>query len=627
MELTITLVGLAIFGLLFTLGLDARQRAMGVLLAVAGGILFASGGMVAARPEPEPGPVQVLRDGYVSSDRCRACHPAQYESWHDSFHRTMTQPGTLDAIKAPLSGEPIDVWGQRYRFFVRDGRAWMDFPDPDSPSSQQNRNATTIANGPRIERPIALVTGSHHYQVYWAARSEDPTSRELMVVPLAWRIAEQRFIPRTAAFLLPPEMSNRELPWNLVCLKCHSTGGRPGVEMATDYVELGIACEACHGPAQAHVEHHQNPLRRYLAHLQDGGERDPTIVDPMKLEESRGSEICAQCHSLMLIPDPDDYIANGTPFRPGDAIADHFPEIRGESETEAQRATSFWSDGELRLTGREWVSMTQSACFEKGNLSCMDCHSMHEGSRDDQLDEVRGTDEGCLVCHERTDYESELHTHHAAHSSGSSCLNCHMPFTNYGLLKSVRTHRITSPVVSVTLATGRPNACNLCHLDKTLAWTAEKLSAWYGHAAVEVPPTRRDVAESVFALLSGDAGQRALAADAMGWAQAQAISGTVWMPPFLVLGLNDPYDAVRQIAERTLRTLPGYADFSYDALGVPDQRIENVENLIPEWFDRHKSEIATMPDTVPLDPTYGFDREKLQTLLMQRDQRPIMLTE
>lgn len=625
MELTVTLVALAVFGLLFTLGLDVRERVFGVLVVLAVGGMIATNGMERSSLASGPGPVPLLRDGYVSSDRCRACHPSQYESWHRTFHRTMTQPGTLDAVVAPLSDQPIEIWGQRYRFFVRDGRPWVDFPDPSSPSSTQDRNATTIASGPRLERPIALVTGSNHYQVYWTARSEDPTSRELMAVPLAWRIPEQRFIPRTAAFMMPPEMSNRELPWNLVCLKCHSTGGRPGVDQQTDYVELGIACEACHGPAQAHVEHHQNPLRRYLAYLAVDG--DPTIADPSDLGGSRGSEICAQCHSLLVIPDPDDFIANGTPFRPGQAIADHFPEIRGESQSEAERANSFWSDGEIRLTGREWVAMTQSECFEKGNLSCMSCHSMHEGSREDQLDAVRGTDAGCFVCHERDKYETQTHTHHAADSSGSSCLNCHMPFTNYGLLKAVRTHRIASPNASVTLATGRPNACNLCHLDRTLAWTADKLTAWYGHQAVTIPGPRAGVADSVFGLLSGDAGQRALAAAAMGWGPAQAISGTSWMPPFLVLGLNDPYDAVRQVAERSLRTLPGYETFEYDALAVQDQRISKVENLIPEWFERHEGEISTMPDTVPLDATYGFDRETLQALLMQRDQRPITLTE
>ena len=36
-------------------------------------------------------PVEVAEGGYVSSGTCKACHPSQYESWHGSFHRTMTQ--------------------------------------------------------------------------------------------------------------------------------------------------------------------------------------------------------------------------------------------------------------------------------------------------------------------------------------------------------------------------------------------------------------------------------------------------------------------------------------------------------------------------------------------------------
>ena len=46
---------------------------------------------------------------------------------------------------------------------------------------------------------------------------------------------------------------------------------------------------------------------------------------------------------------------------------------------------------------------------------------------------------------------------------------------------------IESPDVATTLKTGRPNACNLCHLDKTLDWTAEHL-AKRRKAKVEVPP-------------------------------------------------------------------------------------------------------------------------------------------
>ena len=36
-------------------------------------------------------PIQVARDGYITSNTCRACHPSQYASWHGSWHRTMAE--------------------------------------------------------------------------------------------------------------------------------------------------------------------------------------------------------------------------------------------------------------------------------------------------------------------------------------------------------------------------------------------------------------------------------------------------------------------------------------------------------------------------------------------------------
>jgi hypothetical protein len=51
-----------------------------------------------------------------------------------------------------------------------------------------------------------------------------------------------------------------------------------------------------------------------------------------------------------------------------------------------------------------------------------------------------------------------------------------MPYTSYALFKAIRSHQISSPKVEPSARFGTPNACNLCHLDKTLAWSQEKLS-------------------------------------------------------------------------------------------------------------------------------------------------------
>jgi len=67
----------------------------------------------------------------------------------------------------------------------------------------------------------------------------------------------------------------------------------------------------------------------------------------------------------------------------------------------------------------------------------------------------------------------------------------------------------------------------------------------------------------VLTLLKGDAGQRAIVAQSLGWAPAQQASGTEWMAPYLALMQQDSYDAVRHIATRSRATLP---PFRRDAL-------------------------------------------------------------
>ena len=44
--------------------------------------------------------------------------------------------------------------------------------------------------------------------------------------------------------------------------------------------EIGIACEACHGPAEEHVARHRDPRERYRNHGSDGA--DPTITNPAR---------------------------------------------------------------------------------------------------------------------------------------------------------------------------------------------------------------------------------------------------------------------------------------------------------------------------------------------------------
>jgi hypothetical protein len=371
-------------------------------------------------------------------------------------------------------------------------------------------------------------------------------------------------------------------------------GSQPILTQTADTraTEFGVACESCHGPSEEHARANRNPLRRYAAHLTGGP--DPTIVQPVRLAPARSSQVCGQCHSFWEFGDPQserDANWRGLPYRPGDDLAAtrfivqptrNLASATMKAFIEADAGfirDIFWPDGMVRATGREYNGLIESPCFKHATdnartMSCFSCHTMHKTAdderaigewADDQLAPRALGNEACLQCHRDTRgphpitvADPSAHTRHRPDSSGSSCYNCHMPFTTYGLLKTIRSHQISSPSVQATLDTGRPNACNLCHLDKTLAWTAQYLEEWYGVAKPALDDDATSVAASLLWLLKGDAGQRAIIAQSMGWTPAQQASGSAWLTPYLALTAKDSYDAVRYIAARSQRTLPPF---------------------------------------------------------------------
>jgi hypothetical protein len=307
----------------------------------------------------------------------------------------------------------------------------------------------------------------------------------------------------------------------------------------------------------------------------------------------------------------------------------------------------------MRATGREYNGLIESPCFknatdDKRTLSCASCHTMHKTADDDRsldawaddqlaphADGAAGND-ACLQCHSvesgfsRTLQRIEDHTQHRADSTGSSCYNCHMPYTTYGLLKTIRSHQISNPSVQASLETGRPNACNLCHLDKTLAWTAEYLNQWYGMAKPPlgaVDSDEQSVAASLLWLLRGDAGQRAIVAQSLGWPAAQQASGTGWLVPYLALSLDDPYDAVRYITSRSLRTLPAFRDFAYDYVAPPPARAAMRVRAMEIWR-RTRDDASWRGNTALLINRDGtFNAAVVNRLVRARDNRRVTYRE
>ena len=600
------------------------------------------------RASVESHPIERPEDGYVSSKSCRACHAEQYASWFATYHRRMTQALTPQSTIAPLDEQHLTWRGHAFDIKRQGDDFFVEMDDPDAAAGK--RGGEVPAGRPaRVTRRIALTTGSHYYEVYWY---EAGATRKVSLIPFCWRVEAQRFLPVDTAFLVPPnEEQGSEARWNLACNRCHTVHTAPRIEgqfqMDTTSAEFGIACEACHGPGERHVERNRDVATRYAAHFrEEGTPADATIVDPTRLSPVREAMVCGQCHAAVY--DKDDatmreWLKAGSSYRPGDDLR----ETRLIRESGAEK---FWSDGMIRTSGREYNALIHTPCYthqdeKRGIMTCLSCHEMHKKPDDPRTDlewadamlkpGMRG-DLACTQCH--SDYTDEkkvaAHTHHPVGSEGSRCMNCHMPLTTYGLLKTERSHTITSPTIAESVDVGRPNACNLCHLDRTLAWAGDALESWYG-----APSTRtlrggkglshdeQSIAAGVLWLVRGDAGQRAIVTCALEWEPARATAGTEWFAPYLAELLADPYHAVRYLAARALKTLPGFSSFDCDSNAEPPMLAKAAERVRDQWSRTTPPVRRQRHSELLIDASGRIDAKRLKRLLGQRDDKRVVLAE
>ncbi len=543
----------------------------------------------------------------------------------------MTQEATPETIRGRFDGQMISVAGYPCQPFREGDRFFVSLVHPawEEQELAAGRDPRQHAQPPPITYEVNRVIGSHHQQVY-LSRAPDGAYHTL---PIVWQIAEQRWITRKASFLLTHRDSFYHMTklWNNGCVFCHNTGPEPGLQQSyvagrqqyswnTQVAELGIACEACHGPGAAHAEMQQSlaqspispadlasrtVLTPSAAKLAADAQSQSLIVNPAKLDKEQSVLTCARCHGKMIAKAEFDRqcLVEGDFFRPGqwDFVERYnYPTRDPQAEfAEMKDGMYFWADGTPRTTALEYQGVLQSACYQRGEMTCLSCHSMHNSPPNDQLRygddpglEVSLQNEACNQCHPqfKDPVQLEAHTHHAPASSGSLCYNCHMPYQSYSLLKRTRSHRISNPSPSLTAETGMPNACNQCHVDQTLQWANETLAKWQGAAPTQLPERFPGRSQTVSDALAGNALQRALAIEQLGDSENFALAASAWRADILIELLEDEFEANRLLAYRALQKLAGFEDLQFDYIAPAEQRAVSIA-------EAHKRLSATDSDS------------------------------
>ena len=204
-----------------------------------------------------------------------------------------------------------------------------------------------------------------------------------------------------------------------------------------------------------------------------------------------------------------------------------------------------------------------------------------------------------------------------------------MPRMVYGILEVHRSHRIENPDPRRDGESGRPHACTLCHLDRSLSWSATEMTRLWGK---EQPPpeTRRDGApvdypDAIASLLAGDAVQRIAYARAAGRPDsALEPRQKATVRAALTATLGDGYPSIRWMAERSLRNLGQELPLGFEPLLDDWDHTDAAQrDIFLSLFDVLAAEGPAWLDAPPgllLNPDYSADiRAILDLLNLQAD--------
>jgi Tfp pilus assembly protein PilF len=398
---------------------------------------------------------------FVGSASCRDCHKPQYDRWQDSHHDQAMAVATGATVLGDFNDVEFEHAGVVSRFYRQEGRFFVHTQGPD---------------GAMGDFEITYTFGVTPLQQYLVPF---PGGR-LQCLPIAWDVRAQRWYHLYPDNLPAPDdwlyWTNAGQNWNGMCAECHSTNLKKNYDPETEtydttWSDIDVGCEACHGPGSQHVAWAQLPdmarpeTPNYALAVKTAG-----------MTARQQIELCAPCHSRRssLGDNTHDF--------------DHFldyalPQLLTEG--------MYYADGQILEEVYVYGSFMQSKMYNR-DIRCSDCHDVHSTRR------IKEGNALCLQCHRANVYDTAAHHFHKKEGeqgepikgpdgavlfevgSGAACEQCHMPGRIYMGVDYRPDHSFRVPRPDLSRTDGAPNACNRCHQDKSLQWSVDHMTRWYG---------------------------------------------------------------------------------------------------------------------------------------------------
>lgn len=389
-----------------------------------------------------------LSVGYTGSVSCRKCHEKFYRLWAPSHHGLAMQPYTAELARTKLSpqADEIVIGDSRYKADISGEMGWVNEKGP---------------NGENKYRIDHVMGGKN---VYYFLTTMD--RGRLQTLPVAYDVNKKAWFDMAASGVRHlPGRTDEPVDWkdwpytfNTACYACHVSQVSTNYDPKTDtyhtvWKEPGINCETCHGPAAEHIR---------------VCEAAPKGIVPKDLKITRGGRdfskeqnnaTCSSCHAKAVVLTET--------FRPGDRFYDHFGLVTLENP-------DYYPDGRDLGENYTYTSWRMSPCVKAGKLDCLHCHTSSGRYR---FKAEQKANQACMPCHKDKVGSPGSHTRHKPAGPGNKCIACHMPTTEFARMRRTD-HSMLPPTPAATIAFKSPNACNLCHKDKTPQWSDQWVRKW-----------------------------------------------------------------------------------------------------------------------------------------------------
>ncbi|MCJ2540640.1 MAG: hypothetical protein LN414_05165, partial [Candidatus Thermoplasmatota archaeon] len=426
---------------------------------------------------------------YNGSTECGTCHMVAHNAWKESLHPTKMRV----AIEATVVGD----WDSDPVITVGDG------VDVTVSLSMNGSDFTVDLDG----------SGTHVYVVDYVLGGEGWVQQYLTtigqsryVLPIQWNVETEEWVGSITSDWYEdtgqPIDAAKDRSWDLRCAACHVTGfeveyNDTNGEWVASWTELGVGCEACHGPGSLHITPPGDATREeFIWNTVDSG-------------------LCGACHNRgksvgQLGGEDAGYPldSSGHPYLPGDDMTLFFITdaiLHPDGETSAAHRQQYpdylghrHSDSLSTILESERGQETCLKCHSTDymlavdddkpsfdavqySIECVACHGPHGTANDHDLRIDR--DEICSQCHQTFDSPPGETVHHPQTEmvagiinipeiegtpwmgGDAVCADCHMALVATSAVDyDIASHSFyhINPAKSISL--GMPNSCTVsCH--------------------------------------------------------------------------------------------------------------------------------------------------------------------